>query len=53
LTASISVILIHPYLVGVTWLATLFLARGRVGRIEGLLLATLYSVYVVLHIALS
>jgi hypothetical protein len=34
-------------------LATLFLARGRVGRIEGLLLATLYSVYVVLHIALS
>ncbi len=42
-----------PYLVGVTWLATLFFARGRVGRPEGLVLVVLYCVYVVLHIALS
>jgi cation:H+ antiporter len=27
-----------PVLVGVTWLATLFLARGRVGRLEGAVL---------------
>jgi Ca2+/H+ antiporter len=40
-----------PYLVGVTWLATLFFARGRVGRAEGALLVALYLVYVVLHIA--
>lgn len=42
-----------PYLVGVTWLATLFFARGRVGRPEGVLLVALYGVYVVLHIALG
>ena len=40
-----------PYLVGVTWLATLFFARGRVGRPEGALLVVLYAVYVALHIA--
>ena len=41
-----------PYLVGVTWLATLFFARGRVGRLEGALLVVLYGVYVVLHTVL-
>ncbi|HKH38231.1 MAG TPA: hypothetical protein VKA82_13805 [Rubrobacter sp.] len=40
-----------PYLVGVTWLATLFFARGRVGRPEGALLVVLYAAYVVLHVA--
>jgi len=40
-----------PYLVGVTWLATLFFARGRVGRAEGALLVALYCIYVVLHVA--
>jgi len=40
-----------PYLVGVTWLATLFFARGRVGRPEGALLVALYCIYVVLHVA--
>jgi cation:H+ antiporter len=42
-----------PYLVGVTWLATLFFARGRVGRVEGMLLVALYCVYVLLHIVLG
>jgi cation:H+ antiporter len=42
-----------PYLVGVTWLATLFFARGRVGRVEGMLLVALYCVYVLLHVALG
>jgi hypothetical protein len=41
-----------PYLVGVTWLATLFFARGRVGRLEGALLVALYVFYVVLHTVL-
>jgi cation:H+ antiporter len=40
-----------PYLIGVTWLATLFFARGRVGRPEGALLVALYTLYVALHIA--
>ena len=40
-----------PYLVGVTWLATLFFGRGRVGRPEGALLVVLYAVYIALHIA--
>ena len=40
-----------PYLVGVTWLATLFFARGRVGRPEGALLVALYVVYVTLHVS--
>ena len=38
-----------PYLVGVMWLATLFIARGRVGCLEGALLVALYVFYVVLH----
>src|SRR5215211_5871924 len=40
-----------PYLVGVTWLATLFFARGRVGRPEGALLVALYCIYLALHVA--
>ena len=42
-----------PYLIGVTWLATLFFARGRVGRAEGSLLVLFYCIYVVLHAALG
>jgi hypothetical protein len=41
---SLVVGLAWPYLVGVTWLATLFFARGRVGRLEGTLLVVLYGV---------
>jgi cation:H+ antiporter len=41
-----------PYLIAVTWLATVFFARGRVGRIEGCLLVAAYGVYVVLRAAL-
>jgi cation:H+ antiporter len=41
-----------PYLIGVTWLATLFFARGQVGRAEGLFLVGLYGAYIVLHVAL-
>jgi cation:H+ antiporter len=41
-----------PYLTAVTWLATLFFARGRVGRIEGCLLVAVYGVYVALRAAL-
>jgi cation:H+ antiporter len=39
-----------PALVIVTWLATAFLARGRVGRPEGGVLLAAYGVYVVAHI---
>ena len=39
-----------PFLVGLTWLATLFLARGKVGRIEGAILLLAYAAYVVLHL---
>jgi cation:H+ antiporter len=38
-----------PYLVAVTWLATLFFARGRVGRLEGVLLVLAYALYAALH----
>lgn len=41
-----------PYLIAVTWLATFFFARGRVGRIEGCLLVAAYGVYVALRAAL-
>ncbi len=40
-----------PYLVVVTWLATFFFARGRVGRIEGALLVAAYVLYVALRAA--
>ena len=39
-----------PFLIGVTWLATLFLWRGRVGRVAGVILLLAYVVYIVLHI---
>lgn len=39
-----------PFLVAVTWLATAFLARGRVGRPEGAALLLCYAAYVALHI---
>jgi cation:H+ antiporter len=38
-----------PFLVGVTWLAVLFLARGRVGRVEGIFLILGYITYAILH----
>ena len=41
-----------PFLVAVTWLATLFLARGRVGRPEGVVLLLCYIGYVALHVIL-
>ncbi len=41
-----------PFLIAVTWLATLFLARGRVGRPEGAILVLCYIGYVGLHVAL-
>lgn len=38
-----------PALVITTWLATFFLARGRVGRPEGAILLLAYGVYVIAH----
>jgi cation:H+ antiporter len=38
-----------PFLVALTWLATLFFARGRVGRIEGSALLSAYALYVTLR----
>jgi Ca2+/Na+ antiporter len=38
-----------PFLVAVTWLATLFFARGRVGRVEGVVLLFAYALYVALR----
>jgi cation:H+ antiporter len=42
-----------PYLVAVTWLATFFLARGRVGRVEGALLLGAYVLYAALRAVLG
>lgn len=39
-----------PYLVAVTWLAVAFLARGRVGRVEGAVLLAAYAGYAALHL---
>jgi cation:H+ antiporter len=39
-----------PALVAVTWLATWFLARGRVGRPEGAVLLVAYAAYAVAHL---
>jgi cation:H+ antiporter len=41
-----------PFLVASTWLATLFLWRGGVSRIQGAVLLALYAVYVGAHIFL-
>jgi cation:H+ antiporter len=38
-----------PFLIALTWLATLFFARGRVGRIEGSALLLAYALYVTLR----
>jgi cation:H+ antiporter len=40
-----------PVLVGVlTWLAMAFLARGRLGRVEGVVLLGVYGLYVAAHV---
>lgn len=39
-----------PFLITVTLLATIFLWRGRVGRVAGVLLLAAYVVYIVLHV---
>lgn len=41
-----------PFLVGVTLLATMFLWRGRVVRVAGVLLLAAYIGYIVLHVVL-
>ncbi len=38
-----------PFLVAVTWLATFFFARGRVGRAEGVMLLSAYALYAALR----
>ncbi len=42
-----------PFLIAVTWLATVFLARGVVGRIEGSVLVGAYLAYAALHVRLG
>lgn len=39
-----------PFLAAATWLALLFLARGRLGRVEGAILLAVYAAYVALHV---
>jgi cation:H+ antiporter len=39
----------YPFLVATTWLATAFLARGRVGRLSGAVLVALAVAYAVLR----
>ena len=39
-----------PFLVGLTWLATFFLARGTIGRPEGAILVGAYALYAGLHV---
>jgi cation:H+ antiporter len=41
-----------PFLVAVTWLATAFLWRGRVGRGAGVALLAAYALYIALHVLL-
>jgi cation:H+ antiporter len=41
-----------PFLILVTWMVTIFLWRGRVGRVEGLILLTAYTAYAALHLFL-
>lgn len=38
-----------PFLVGATWLATMFLWRGHLGRVHGAVLLVLYAGYVTTH----
>jgi cation:H+ antiporter len=39
-----------PFLIGATWLALVFLWRGRVGRLGGSVLLLVYALYVLLHL---
>jgi len=39
-----------PVLVAVTWLATAFLARGRIARLEGSVLLAAYALYIAAHV---
>ncbi len=41
-----------PFLIGSTWLALIFVARGRVGRPEGFTLLGVYGAYWILHLLL-
>jgi cation:H+ antiporter len=41
-----------PFLIGSTWLALIFLVRGRVGRLEGFALLGVYGAYCILHLLL-
>ena len=41
-----------PFLIASTWLATLFLWRGGVNRVQGAVLLALYAGYVVAHVLL-
>lgn len=41
-----------PILIVVTWIATAFLWRGRVGRLAGVIFIAMYMLYIVLHIML-
>jgi cation:H+ antiporter len=41
-----------PFLIGSTWLALIFLARGRIGRPQGFALVGVYSLYWILHLLL-
>jgi cation:H+ antiporter len=47
------VVLDWPVLIGATWLATAFLWRGRLTRIQGATLLVVYSVYVVASILMD
>jgi cation:H+ antiporter len=41
-----------PFLIAITWVATIFLWQGRVGRVAGLLLLAAYAGYIALHVVL-
>jgi cation:H+ antiporter len=47
------IVLDWPFLIAVTWLATVFLWRGRVTRWQGVLLLTGYAGYVTAHVLLQ
>jgi cation:H+ antiporter len=47
------IVLDWPVLIGVTWLATAFLWRGRVTRWHGAILLAAYAAYVTAHIVLN
>jgi Ca2+/Na+ antiporter len=41
-----------PFLIAATWLATVFLWRGRVTRWQGVLLLAAYAGYIISHVLL-